>query len=257
MRAVISLALASVLFPCGHQGSMASEAAARRPLEREAPSPHGHRRNVAVLVFEGVELLDFAGPVETFTTTHGWDEPLRVYTVGADRRPVRTLNVVTVVPDYAAADAPDPDILVIPGGEVRCLGGDTPLGNYIRAQVPKVEIVFSVCNGIFALTDDHWLDGLAATTHSGSIGWLRSAAPKTEVRADCRFVDNGHIVTAAGISAGIDGALHLVDRLLGPECARRTARRMEYEWRGAPTGPDAAEDPIERGRRAWYRSDWK
>lgn len=254
-RCIAALLSAALTFACAaestRQAPPKSVAAAAEPR-----TAHGYRRNVAVLVFEGVELLDFAGPVEVFTNTRRWDEPLRVYTVGEDRRAVASLNGVTVVPDYGIADCPPPDVLVIPGGEVRCLGPEHPLGRYIAERASEVEIVFSICNGVFALADARLLDGLEATTHWTAIGWLREAAPKTTVRDDVRFVDNGHIVTAAGISAGIDGALHLVDRLLGHECARTTARRMEYEWQGAPTEPEVAIDRVDDARRAWYREDW-
>ncbi|MCE9595904.1 MAG: DJ-1/PfpI family protein [Planctomycetes bacterium] len=224
--------------------------------EFQASPDHGRRRNVAVLVFEGVELLDFAGPVEVFTQAQGWDAPLRVFTVGVTTHVVRTLNGVQVVPDFSVDSSPPCDILVIPGGEVACLDGDTPLARFIRERVPKAEVAFSVCNGAFSLASAGFLDGLDATTHWSAIGWLREAAPKARVHADRRFTDNGHILTAAGISAGIDGALHLVERLLGPECAVRAARRMEYDWRAAPTTPQPAADPIESARRAWYAEDW-
>jgi putative intracellular protease/amidase/Tfp pilus assembly protein PilF len=250
--------LLALLTACGSVRSSTATTDEPESVQSEpAPMPpHGRTRNVGVLVFPGVELLDFAGPVEVFTNTERWDVPLRVYTVAADRTPVKTLNGVTVVPDHDVENAPVPDILVIPGGEVRCLSGDTPLARYIRARVPKCEIVFSVCNGIFALTDDGWLDGLSATTHWTAIGFLRAAAPRTTVVENTRFVDNGRIVTAAGISAGIDGALHVVDRLLGARTARETARRMEYEWREAPAQDEADGDPVERARKAWYGGEW-
>lgn len=227
------------------------------PRAAEVRSEHGFTRNVAVLVFDGVELLDFAGPVEAFSKANGWDTPFRIYTLAAQRRPLVTNNIVTVVPDYAIGDCPPPDILVIPGGETRSLEGNTPLGRFIRERVPQTEIVFSVCNGAFCLADAGFLDGLEATTFHSSIPWLREAAPKAKVRNDCRFVDNGHIVMAAGVSAGIDGALHLIDRLLGTATARKAADHMEYEWKGAPPAAETPADPVERARQAWYAGDWK
>jgi len=220
-------------------------------------SPHGYTRNVAVLVFEGVELLDFAGPVEVFSVTRGWDTPFQVYTVGVAKRPLRTHNVVTIVPDFTIADCPPPDVLVIPGGETEALDAWEPLGRFVIDRVPRVEVAFSVCNGAFCLADAGFLDGLEATTFSLMNGWLQQAAPKARVRRDVRWVDNGHIVMTAGVSAGIDGALHLVDRLLGRASATRAAGRMEYAWTDAPKEPEAAAtDPIVAASRLWYAEDW-
>ncbi len=112
-----------------------------------ARSQPGFQRNVAVLVFDGVELLDFARPVEAFSQTRGWDTPLRVYTVGIEKRPMRTNNVATVVPDFTIADCPPPDVLAIAGGETACVSDDGSLAPFVSEQVPKVENVLSVCNG--------------------------------------------------------------------------------------------------------------
>jgi putative intracellular protease/amidase len=239
--------------------SLVASTAIFSPLDSAACSvanEHGRTRTVGVLVFPGVELLDFTGPVEVFTEANGFEKAFHVVTIGGSLDPIRSKNAVTIVPDFAVANAPALDILVMPGGEVRAMLGDAPLSRFIASTVPTCEIAFSVCNGVFALSRHGFLDGLEATTHWTAISWLRQAAPQTIVHADRRFVDNGHVVTAAGISAGIDGALHLVDRLLGRASARRTARRMEYEWR--PTTPDPSEiAPIAKARDVWYANDWK
>src|SRR5262245_45574755 len=224
-------------------------------LGAQAPD-HGRTRSVAVLVFEGVELLDFAGPVETLTVTGSFERPFRVFTVAPTAAPIRTGNQVRVVPDHAAADCPPFDILIVPGGETRCLGGDTPLARLIRERGPAAEIVMSVCNGVFALADLGWLDGLEITTHRSHLAWLREDVPSATVRGDRRFTDNGHIVTTAGVSAGIEGALHLVERLCGPEAARQAARRMDYAWSDAALPVPAPKDAVERGRRAWCSGNW-
>ena len=213
--------------------------------------------NVAVLVFEGVELLDFAGPLEAFTQTRGFDPPMTVYTVGPSLETFRTNNVVKVVPDFTIDDCPPPDILVIPGGEVRELGGDTALARFVRAQVPRVQIAFSVCNAAFILRENGFLDGLEATTFHSMTGWLQKSAPRTKVHRDRRWVDNGRIVTAAGVSAGIDGALHLIHRLLGPVAARTAASRMEYRWVDDPGEQPLPEDRVIRARTLWYEGKWK
>lgn len=101
---------------------------------------------------------------------------------------------------------------------------------WLRKAAAQAEVVMSVCNGALVLADAGLLEGLEATTHHGSIETLKRMAPRTTVHADRRFVDNGKIVTAAGVSAGIDASLHVVSRLLGGEAAQRTARYMEYAW---------------------------
>ncbi|HEX5052855.1 MAG TPA: DJ-1/PfpI family protein [Planctomycetota bacterium] len=228
-------------------------AVAQTPVE---PAPdHGRLRSVGVLVFEGVELLDFTGPVEVFTEANGLDPAFRVFTVGVTREPLRTKNALAIVPDFTPADCPLVDVLVIPGGETRAICGNGPLAHFLRDSAKRNEITFSVCNGVFALTRTGMLDGLEATTHWSAIQWLRKDAPNTVVHADRRVIDNGHIVTSAGVSAGIDGALHIVDRLLGRATALRTARRMEYTWQ--PTTPElATDDAVLLARNAWYSGDF-
>jgi putative intracellular protease/amidase len=225
---------------------------------QESRPDHGRKRSVAVLVFDGVELLDCTGPIEAFSSGNGFDEPFRVFTVTAGpNRTVKSRNVATLVADYTVADCPPCDILVIPGGETRCLDKAYPLGKFILDREPNTEVVMSVCNGVFALSSAGLLDGLEATTHHAMLGFLRRGAPKTTVRADRRFVDNGHIATAAGVSAGIDGALHLIARFTGPDNARNAAGRMQYEWKDAPVADSRPVDPIEAAKRLWYWNKWK
>lgn len=194
------------------------------------------RRNVAVLIYDGVELLDFAGPTEVFTAA-GDFSAFRVYTVAATHQPVLSQGVVKVTPDYAIADAPLPDILVLPGGN----SGVVLRNAAVMAWVDKVmkrntTLSMSVCTGAFILAQLGLLDGKAATTHWGSLQALRDDYPKISVKSDVRFVDSGRVVTTAGVSAGIDGALHVVQRLLGDEAARDTARYMQYDyWNPAAT----------------------
>lgn len=195
----------------------------------------GLRRNVAVLVYDGVELLDFAGPGEVFSAAGRHHGPgVEVFTVGPSARPVVSQGFVTVTPRYAMAESPPPDVLIVPGGGVRSLLGDPAAMTWIRRVAAEAEVVMSVCNGAIVLAEAGLLDGLEATTHHGSLAALRKAAPKATVHADRRFVDNGRIVTAAGVSAGIDAALHVVSRLFGPEQAEGVARYMEYPWQ--PSG---------------------
>lgn len=198
------------------------------------------RRRVALVIYEGVELLDFAGPGEVFAAT-GHGRTFDVFTVGPSREPVTSQGFVEITPSYSFADAPAPDVVVVPGGGVRSLTDEPKALDWLRRVSGEAEVVMSVCNGALVLARAGLLDGLEATTHHASLGALRQVAPTATVHDDRRFVDNGRVVTAAGVSAGIDAALHLVARLLGEAEARRTARYMEYPWQ-----PDGEEEPPGR-----------
>lgn len=195
------------------------------------------KQNVAILIFDEVEVLDFAGPFEVFAVTdelRGY-ETFNVFTVAAPgaksaaRRPIRARNGLSVNPDHDFASCPQPDLLIVPGGfGTRALLNDQATVAWIRERAASAGIVMSVCTGALLLAKAGLLDGLRATTHHECLGLLRKLAPKTELVASERFVDNDRILTAAGISAGIDCSLHLVGRLLGDAVAAKTARYMEY-----------------------------
>lgn len=186
-------------------------------------------RNVAIFVHEGVELLDFAGPGEVFAATDR-RRAFNVYTVAASQEPITSQGFVTVTPQYTISTCPPPDILVLPGGQTNIPLGDQRVMEWIKRSSKEAEVVLSVCTGAFLLAEAGLLDGREATTHWGSIAALKQAAPRTVVHEGRRFVASGKIVTAAGVSAGIDGSLHVVEKLLGQEAARSTARYMEYNW---------------------------
>ncbi len=196
--------------------------------ERRSPSPESAaaRRTVAILVYEGVELLDFAGPGEVFAAAGRFD----VFTVGPTLAPVTSQGFVEVQPRYSVASAPRPDILIVPGGAAGNVISNEAVMSWIKATAGRAEQVLSVCNGAMVLAHAGLLDGLEATTHHGSLAALRQHAPRTTVHDDRRFVDNGKVVTAAGVSAGIDMSLHVVAKLLGAGAASSTARYMEYAW---------------------------
>ena len=187
-------------------------------------------RNVAILVYEGVELLDFTGPGEVFAAAHGpRGQAFRVYTVAKEKEPVTSLGVVEVLPLYSIADCPKPDILVVPGGNVP--SEDPEIVRWVQECSKTSELVMSVCNGAMLLGKAGLLDGLEVTTHHGSLQALASLVPSATVHTNRRFVDHGRVMTSAGISAGIDGSLHVVERMLGKETAKQVARYMEYDWR--------------------------
>ena len=193
-------------------------------------------RNVAILIFDEVEVLDFCGPFEVFSVTGQRDNqnPFHVYTVAETLRPVLARNKLSINPAYEISKCPKPDILVVPGGYgTRREMNNTTLTNWIRGCAEDAELTLSVCTGALLLAKAGLLHGLSATTHHGAIDLLREVAPRTEVLDSKRIVDNGNIVLSAGISAGIDMSLYIVSRLLGSQQAEETASYMEYNWTDA------------------------
>jgi transcriptional regulator GlxA family with amidase domain len=192
-----------------------------------APAPK--TRKVAILVYDHMEILDFAGPGEVFSGDSFSGGSFEVYTVGEKAAPILSQGFVRIVPDFTIDTAPRPDILVIPGGGTSSVLKSSRLMEWIGRSAREAEVTLTVCTGAFILARTGLLDGLQATTWHGAIDALRKAAPRVSVRENVRFVDNGKYVTAAGVSAGIDGALHVVARLLGEDRALATARYMEYD----------------------------
>ena len=189
-------------------------------------------KTVAILIFDGVELLDFAGPAEVFIVANQ-QHPFRVFTVAPTTQLTSTMGGIKIKPDYSFNNAPPADVLVIPGGNTRSVHANGV--EWIRKSAGSAEVVMSVCFGAFLLAEAKLLDGVTATTHQWAIAGLRTAAPKCKVVANRRFVDSGKIVTTGGVTAGIDGALHIVDRLAGANVAKWTAESwMEHRRQGAP-----------------------
>ena len=196
-----------------------------------------HSRNVAILIFDEVEVLDFCGPFEVFSVTGRREDlnPFNVYTVAEKEQAILARNRLSINPGYTIRVCPQPDILIVPGGlGTRKEMHNLVLVDWIRGCSQKAELVLSVCTGALLLAKAGLLEGLGATTHNGAIDLLREVAPNTLVQADKRIVDNGKIIVSAGISAGIDMALHVVAKLLGKEQAFNTAQYMEYDWRPDP-----------------------
>lgn len=192
------------------------------------------RYNTAILVFDHVEILDFTGPFEVFGVADGLSENklFKVFTVAEIPGTIRTTHGLKIVPEHTFESCPAPDILVVPGGfGTRALLNKPSVLEWVRTRAKHAGIVASVCTGSLVLAKAGLLDGQAATTHYLSHDLLRELAPNTTVEEDKRFIDNGHIATSAGISAGIDLSLHLVARLHGVAVADATAHHMEYHWR--------------------------
>jgi transcriptional regulator GlxA family with amidase domain len=190
------------------------------------------RRNVAIFIYEGVELLDFAGPGEVFAAAETIDgqSAFNVYTVAASADPIVSQGFVKVTPQHTIENCPRPDIIVVPGGATNNAMSDQKVMAWIKATGREAEITMSVCTGAFMLARAGLLDGRKATTHRASISRLKKEALTATALEKKRFVDSGQVLTTAGVSAGIDGALHVVERLLGLPAAQLTAKYMEYDW---------------------------
>jgi transcriptional regulator GlxA family with amidase domain len=185
----------------------------------------GSGLRVAVLLFEGVEEIDSAGPIEVFGASGA-----TVFTVGQNKSTMASVWGLKVTPDYDFSDAPEADILVVPGGGVKEAWKNPALLAWIRERSGKVNTVLSVCSGAFILGKAGLLDGVPSTTTSSLRPQLATMFPATQIRAQ-RIVDAGKIVTTAGLSAGIDGALYLVEKQAGRKQAQAVADYMEYDWR--------------------------
>ncbi|MGH7742898.1 MAG: DJ-1/PfpI family protein [Candidatus Eiseniibacteriota bacterium] len=187
--------------------------------------PDPARKKIAILLFDGVEIMDYTGPYEMFGAA-GCD----VYTVAENTHPITTAMGMVVMPKYSFADAPQPDVLVVPGGGVKAASESAATLQYVKSATAGAQHTMSVCNGAFILAHAGLLDGLTATTTAGNIERLAKQFPNTKVVRDQRVVDNGKIFTAGGLSAGIDGALHVISKLMGEGTAQSVALGEEYNW---------------------------
>jgi transcriptional regulator GlxA family with amidase domain len=193
--------------------------------------------NVAILIFDDVEILDFAGPYEVFNVAAETTSPacFYVYNVGLSMRPVVGRGRFTVAPQYSIDNCPQADILVIPGGYgTRPLLKHEGLLAWLRSQSTKVQWLLSVCTGALLLARAGLLKDGRATTHHTAFPLLKELSPSTTVVEDERFVQvTPSIMTAGGISAGIDLSLHMVEMLAGAKSRAATEEEMEYRLPGA------------------------
>lgn len=200
----------------------------------------GRPLEVGILLFPGVEVLDFAGPFEVFSVASRvaardgllGHPAFRVTTVAATSEPVAARHGLHVLPGAAFGEHPELDLLIVPGGVVSQPLEDAPTLDWIGANAGRAAITASVCTGAFLLAKLGLLDGLTATTHWEDLDDLRTSFPKLDVIGSVHFVDHGSLLTSAGISAGIGMSLHLVGRVLGLAMAQSTARQMQYDWDG-------------------------
>jgi transcriptional regulator GlxA family with amidase domain len=196
------------------------------------------RKRVGIVVFGDIEVLDFCGPFEVFATTR-LDEakrreepsPFEVWIVAEKNAPVVTSGGMKVIPDHTFETCPRLDILVVPGGwGTRRELNNPAMLDWLRLRASEVETLTSVCTGAMLLGAAGLLDGRRATTHWRSLDWMRESFPAVTVEYNQHVVEDGHVLTSAGISAGIDMALKVVARSCGEAVAQATARQMEYPY---------------------------
>lgn len=188
--------------------------------------------NIGVAVFDGAEELDWAGPWEVLSAwSSGWpDDGVDVFTVAESEEAVHCAKGLRVLADHTWETAPPLDVLVFPGGRgTRAQLGDEAVRTRMRGLAENGTLMTSVCTGSLVYADSGLLDGKPATTHWGSLDALAKLGSGVEVRPEDRFVDAGQVITAAGVSAGIDMALHLVARLHSVDRAREVRRYIQYD----------------------------
>lgn len=192
------------------------------------------QRTVGILLFNEVEVLDFAGPFEVFSITtlvNSDKKPFVVKTISETGDIISARNGLKVKPDFNFQNHPNLDILIVPGGygaeEIEI--HNPAVIQWIRNQSTTADFLTSVCTGAFLLAKAGLLDGKKATTHWMDIDRLEKEFPKVSIRRGVKFVDEGSLITSGGISAGINMSFHIISRLYGSEVAEQTANRMEYD----------------------------
>src|SRR5437870_5459874 len=196
------------------------------------------RKLVGIVLFPDVEVLDFCGPFEVFSVTRLAEprrredpSPFEVLLVAAEEGPVRATGGLRVLPDCTTSDCPPLDILVVPGGwGTRRALHDEALLRWIAERARGVRTLTSVCTGAMLLGQAGLLSGRRATTHWRSLDWMAQSFPHVSVDHESHVVEDGNVLTSAGISAGIDMALRVVTRYFGETVGRATARHMEYPF---------------------------
>jgi transcriptional regulator GlxA family with amidase domain len=196
------------------------------------------RKRVGILLFENIEVLDFCGPFEVFSATRidegkRRDEPspFEILLVAENKTTVVTTGGMKVIPDHSFESCPRLDILVVPGGwGTRRELSNPAMLDWLRIRAAEVETLTAVCTGSMLLGFAGLLDGHRATTHWRSLDWMRESFPAVRVEYDKHVVEDGRLITSAGISAGIDMALKVVERYFGKDISGAAARHMEYPY---------------------------
>ena len=186
---------------------------------------------VAFLISEDAQVIDFAGPWEVFqdvVVPGRTDHPFRLYTVSESTAPIHTSGGMKIVPDYNFENAPAPKVIVIPA---QSKPSEATL-EWIRKATKSTDVTMSVCTGAFVLARTGLLSGKAATTYHGAFVRFADQFPDIHLKRGARFVEDGNLATAGGLSSGIDLALRVVERYFGREVAQKTAYDLEYQGQG-------------------------
>ena len=239
---------ATALWVIGHTCAIAAPAEAN-PLK----PPANGSIPVAFLISEGAVIIDFCGPWEVFrdvTVPGRHDHAFQLYTVSGSASPIRAGGGMKIVPDYTLKNAPAPKLIVIPAQSAP----SAAMLEWIREQSKNTDVTMSVCTGAFVLAKTGLLSGKAATTYHGAFVRFATQFPDIHLKRGARFVEDGNLATAGGLSSGIDLALRVVERYYGREVAQKTAYNMEYQGQGwmdrnsnqiyATTPVSTAEHPL-------------
>jgi YHS domain-containing protein/putative intracellular protease/amidase len=218
-------------FPSAFIGAAHATGTSVKPLK----APASGQIPVAFVLSENAVLIDFAGPWEVFQDVFvpgrggSMDDqmPFRLYTVAESTNPIRISGGLQIVPDFAFADAPPPKVIVIPAQK----GGPKAV-DWIRNASIAADVTMSVCTGAFLLAETGLLAGKSATTHHSSYRTLAVKYPDVHVQRGARFVDEGSLASAGGLTSGIDLAMHVVERYFGRDVATGTAYQLEYQGQG-------------------------
>jgi len=198
-------------------------------------------KKIAIILFDDVEVLDFAGPFEVFSVTGKREigRQFEVFTI-SEKEFVFARNRLKVTPTYTLDNCPAVDIFLVPGGggyhaDGRPFGSRKEMDNpvlldWIKSRAAKAELILSVCTGALILAKAGLLENLNATTHFMAVESLKKIAPSAKIFPEERYVDNGKIILSAGVSAGIDMALYVVEKISGKDAAVETARYMQYDY---------------------------
>ncbi len=194
------------------------------------------QKTVGVLLFEGFELLDVFGPLEAWGMHAQLSSGCTILTAAETAGGVKSAQGPSAIADYALADCPRIDVIVVPGGiGTRREVNNVPLLEWLRQCAAEAEIVSSVCTGAALLARAGLLDGRRATSNKFAFKWVTEQGPAVEWIRQARWVEDGKFATSSGVSAGIDMTLALIARLAGAETAEQIAIRMEYEWHRDPS----------------------
>lgn len=246
--AAITLSSVAQLSASSAPAQAASPSAGNKPAAKANPiqPPAQGSIPVAFLVSDGAVIIDFCGPWEVFQDTNvpgRQDAPFRLYTVSETTAPIQASGGMKIVPDYNLENAPAPKVIVIPAQSPP----SPAVLEWIRKSTKNTDVTMSVCTGAFVLAETGLLSGKAATTYHGRFRAFAAQFPDIQLKRGARFVEDGNLATAGGLSSGIDLALRVVERYYGRETAQNTAFDMEYQgqgWMNPDSNQVYAQEPV-------------